>query len=898
MQLHSIAEASTLAGESGGLGPASIDRRMVFAAVAQQLLGDGAPPVTIGRFVLIERIGSGSFGTVYAAFDPRLQRRIALKLIDRPLADPAAVARVEHEAQAAAALAHPNVVAVHDVGDVNGRLYIAMEFVEGTTLTSWMRRRGLSWRAKVEMFVTIAAGLQAAHDARIVHRDFKPDNVLVGNDGRPRIADFGLATALPTAESLPTEPGNVATSRTTHAVGTPAFMSPEMFAGRRAGPPSDQFSFCVALYEALFGHRPFPGDNVHQLADEVMRGQVLPAGRGVPRAVTAAVRRGLSVDPEARFASMSELGDALRRALARRRSWLLAGVAMALASIGITAGAKLGSQVDPCEDVADAIDPYWPAERGGRFAAAAAGDENRRTLGERVERYVSTWRAARYDACAATMARGEQSPLLMEMRGACLEQRLVGFATLLEGVDDGLDPGTAAPLVDDATAALAFCSDEAALMEGGANRFARVTDRARDVANEGAWVAGSERIEQARALAGMGRSREAGALAQAVAADAHAAGLRGIEAEALLEWATAEMTDGELDGPAERLDRAIELALAAGHATIAFDALLGRVRLALMRGKVTPSDQLRLQFADALLVRIDDDQRRVRLLESRGLVADAEGDVTRADELLTAAVELAGTAYPPGHLNSISPRNNLAGVALARGELARAHSLWTAVLDDAETRLGPNHPDAVAPAFNLGVVELGREHHEEAARWFALAQERWSAELGAMHPLVALALGGHGEAMRRSRRLLAARVLQSQSLAIRERVLGADHPEVATALEELAMIDRAEGRLADAHIRIDRALVIREASQGTDHADLAIALGLRAEVLCDEGRAVEALPQIERALRVRLRPGLDPAKSVQLHAIALRAQLGAVSPSPGRPTDRGSKRPSGRTPPA
>ncbi len=582
---------------------------------------------------------------------------------------------------------------------------------------------------------------------------------------------------------------------------------------------------------------------------------------------------------------MRALADALRNALTQRRRVVLAGVALALASIGTAAGALLGGAPDPCAGVDAPIDAVWP-----RADASTAIPR------EHAEAYAQTWRSARRDACEATMVRGEQSPMLMEIRGACLEQRLVGFSTLLEGIADGLPAEDAASLIDDARTALDFCSDSATLLTNDGNRFARVTDRSRGVGTEAAWVAGSERLERARALALLGHSSEARALAQAVAADAHHLGLRGIEAEALLEWAAAELAAGELDGPGPRLDRAAELAIAAGHHKVAFDAMLGSVQLALSRGAATVADDVRLRFAEALLERIgSDDPRRVRLLELRGLTADAAGDPIEAEASLAAAVQLADVAYPDDHPNAISPRNNLAAVALARGEYDRADALWSAVLDHAVSRLGETHPDAVAPAFNLGVVALSRGDAQRAVEWFALAQRRWSASVGPGHPLVGLALGARGEALRQLGRLAAARAVQSEALTIRERALGAEHPDVAASLEELAAIDRREGAWSSAHERIDRALAIREAVQGSQHVDLAIALGIRGELLCDQGRAAEAIAPLSRALLLRARPGLDPARSLELHAVAVRALVeAAVSPSPRRRADRGSTPPNPR----
>ncbi len=327
---------------------AGVDRDMIFAAVEQRLLGRPAEAVRLDRFVLLDRLGSGGMGVVYAAYDPKLDRKIALKLLHASEQPGTAhfrhsQAQLEREARAAAKLSHPNVVQVYDVGVVDEQVYLALEYIDGSTLTDWLEdpERPRGWREIVEMFLETANGLIAAHDASVVHRDFKPDNVLLGADGRPRVADFGLAR---TTHNEGGEPGALAmisgpqygpaetaegmgAAHTVSAAGTiagtPAYMSPEQFAGVTVGPASDQFSFCVALYEALFSARPFVGETLVALSSAVIEGalQEPPRGHGVPSGVVRAVMRGLESSEDDRFPTMRALADALRREVAPRRRW-------------------------------------------------------------------------------------------------------------------------------------------------------------------------------------------------------------------------------------------------------------------------------------------------------------------------------------------------------------------------------------------------------------------------------------------------------------------------------------------------------------------------------------------------------------------------------------------------
>ncbi|HVY45714.1 MAG TPA: serine/threonine-protein kinase, partial [Minicystis sp.] len=282
---------------------------------------DGAPAERVGQFEITGRLGEGGLGVVYEAYDARLDRRVALKVV-RPGAA-AFRARLLREAQALARVAHPNVVAVHEVGDVGDELFIAMELVRGETLRAWLARAERSWRDVLAMFVEAGRGLAAAHAAGLVHRDFKPDNVLVGVDGRPRVVDFGIARAADAAGEEPAPgraraPGLLDTALTAPhlLLGTPAFMSPEQFEGREVDARTDQFSFAVALYAALFRAPPFEGDDVPAIRASVVTGAVRPPRPGdVPEEVVAAVLRALSRSPAARFATMDAFLEELARPL-------------------------------------------------------------------------------------------------------------------------------------------------------------------------------------------------------------------------------------------------------------------------------------------------------------------------------------------------------------------------------------------------------------------------------------------------------------------------------------------------------------------------------------------------------------------------------------------------------
>jgi predicted Ser/Thr protein kinase len=315
--------------DDAATSPGDLEHRRIKHSVRLALFGRPSEPVEIGRFRVLRRLGAGGMGVVYSAYDDELDRKVAIKLVREDRAGgPTARQRLRREAQAAAKLSHPNVVSVFEVGEHDGRLFIAMEFVRGRTLRDWLAAAPRDWRAIRDVFVQAAAGLAAAHAEGLVHRDFKPDNVMLGDDGRVRVVDFGLAAfddTVASGETITDEPPMPSRLTVTgELVGTPAYMAPEQRHGEIVDARSDQFSFCVTLWEALYDRLPFT--SVAGVPDP-------PADRGVPAFIRDALRRGLDADPTRRFASMLELRHALARDPARRRRRVaLTGVAILVAA--------------------------------------------------------------------------------------------------------------------------------------------------------------------------------------------------------------------------------------------------------------------------------------------------------------------------------------------------------------------------------------------------------------------------------------------------------------------------------------------------------------------------------------------------------------------------------------
>lgn len=339
-------------------------------------------PAQVGRFPILRRLGAGGMGAVYAAYDELLDRKVALKVMHTSRGG--SVGRRQRtlvEARALARLTHANIPMVYEVGEAEGQVYISMEYIDGATLADWLAEAPRSWQDILSMYVQAGAGLAAAHQAGIVHRDFKPDNVLVGRDGRPRVVDFGLARLggqsshqvplpsslsgrqvqqqpAPMQEDSPPS-GSPQPQRTLSAdssldrltvagsvSGTPGYMSPEQYAGGDVDPLSDQFSFCAALYEALFGYLPFAGETLEELAKSVQGpARTPPPGTRVPVEVQSALLRGLSPAPQQRFANMSDLLAALRLELSDSAGSSALGrfrIVRMLATLALVLGALMG----------------------------------------------------------------------------------------------------------------------------------------------------------------------------------------------------------------------------------------------------------------------------------------------------------------------------------------------------------------------------------------------------------------------------------------------------------------------------------------------------------------------------------------------------------------------------
>jgi serine/threonine protein kinase len=411
-------------------------------AAARRGLFDEIPtmPTRIGRYRIDRRVGAGGMGEVYLGFDTELRRSVALKLVLPHLSAVHGPERLRREACALARLSHPNVVQVYEVGEHQGQTFLAMELVEGGTLADWLAGGKRSWQEILERFVAAARGLAAAHAAGIVHRDFKPENVSISAEGRPCVTDFGLASAMEavdvvlatTSDELAEPPPTERLTTTGAVMGTVRYMPLEQLRGGPVDARADQFAFCVALYDALWGVSPFPTESVdtRRLALETTTGTPPPRGRA-PRELWWVIRRGLSREPGLRWPDMEALVAALE-AVPRRRYRLALGALLLVVGYPLGAAAfaptEVGPRRDPCHEIVEELTDDWSDERQRklvdtfRSTGLPFADETEKITVAALDAWRTQWRNEVLVLCQTTM----EQPLLYErtsVRSACLEQQ-------------------------------------------------------------------------------------------------------------------------------------------------------------------------------------------------------------------------------------------------------------------------------------------------------------------------------------------------------------------------------------------------------------------------------------------------------------------------------------------
>ncbi|MEM7153976.1 MAG: protein kinase [Myxococcota bacterium] len=730
-----------------GPSPAEQDPEAILAReqIQQRLFGTVAKPMKFGRFIALEQVGMGGMGVVLAAYDPKLDRKVAIKQIrvsaNRDLSR--SQARLLREAQLMARLAHPNIVAVHDVGEYDGGLYVAMEFVHGQTLHHWLHEQKRSRSEILEKFFAAGRGLEAAHGAGVVHRDFKPVNVMVGDDGRVRVLDFGLAfeagegddheDRLSTLEEKPSRRASSSSSGLTSdgmIVGTPNYMAPEVLDGGGAGVPADQFAFCVSLWEALYGIHPFARGSIATMQAAMLAGQITEPGRerGVPGHIRRALERGVSRDPRLRWPSMRELLDELARdPVARRRQWGLRAGAAAVAVAATVGAYHLGGEtLEHCAIGADGLADVWSPDHAGSLAEAFEGTGDRlateaaRRVTERLDTYAESWEQVRVEACRAQEG-VESSDGMPPLTMACLDRRRAGLRGLVETFIDA-DAG----VVNNAESAVMLLP----AVEPCADAFALASTVPLPADPEVARAVEQSRRNLAVSLAmvGAGRMAEAGALARGEWERAQDLGFRPLEAEAALRTGSAGLYLPDLKSTEQALTEAIHVGIEVGADATATEALLRRLFVQDSMGR-TDTAMATEEFAAAMVARFPErHDLRWLYFNNVALLHKGVGDIERARTMLAeSAVEAEKTTV-------VDQIASMANTAIMEGELAyfdRFVQSNRQAQQLAERELTAGHLFVGRTLFNSGNVRRLWGHRLEARGIMERVVRGWGGPTGA-----------------------------------------------------------------------------------------------------------------------------------------------------------------------
>ncbi len=911
---------------------------------ADEAAAAGSAPVSllrrVSQFVLLERLGAGGMGVVFAAFDEKLERKVAIKLVATHGGNERAQQRLLLEAQAQARLSHPNVVTIYEVDTLpEGGLFIAMELVKGPTLGDWQDTGARTWQEIVAMYTAAGEGLAAAHRGGVVHRDFKPDNVLVGDDGRVRVADFGLAfaaesedaalTGAADGEDLRPNSKRPALTAAGAVVGTPGYMAPELFTGAAADARSDQFSFCVALYEALHGERPF--------ADLVFASGERPAPRRTepdpryPRWLWDVVMRGLAIEPGERFASMDALLAELThphertRARERTRRRVLVAVAVAgiLAILGVIAAALTGRSPPPCPPATEELAGVWdPAtKQHAREALLGTGTPFAATTWAKMEaefdHYAQRWLGAQQAACEATAVRHVQSADLLDRRMECLASCRRSLAAAVEVLQTR--PAHAGEILS-SLGDIELCADTGVLLAlpnlgssataapGAARIQAQVDEVRSKLARAGVLLVTGDVITADQVVA------EAVQLAKDLDNDP-------LRAEILYFQARAKLTHGEVAEAIGLFNRAVGLAVSSHHDELLADIWITLAQSAGTREQRPAEIEQWLAQGEAWLGRLGhaSDPRRIEAERARGNLQLTAGDARQALVTLSHALEMAEQKWgkdDPRLIPLVRDRA-LVEARLRQGKPAVADGERALALGIAAW--GPEYPDIARTRRTLGLLyieqlgDVARGEHEitlalalyraqlgagsievanceqalsQAGQYrgdYAAALEHaeraeqiYAAALGADHPRHGEALMGVGVLRFMRKDFAGSLAAYEAAYPILRTAWGADHPTVATLLSNTGETLLALGRAEPARADFAQALEIMQKKWGPDHADLALPLKGLGLAYLSGGQPREALAPLERALVLRTKSAAanDPQEVAEIRwglARALRA---------------------------
>ena len=746
----------------------------------------------VGHYLVLDVLGAGAVGVVYAAYDPRLDRRVALKVLQRHDAG-----RLLAEARALARVSHPNVITVHDVGERDGRAFIAMEYVDGVTLREFLGEEQRQVTDILRVFLAAGRGLAAAHARGLVHRDFKPDNVMIDAEGkdapggpaRVRVLDFGLARE-DASRGEEKSPGATA------GFGTPAYMAPEQFSREEVGPAADQFAFCVALFEALHGARPFAGDSVAELAASVVEGRrrETELASEVPGFVNDALGRGLSVDPVKRWPSMEALLEQLKRdPTRRRRLWI--GVLAALAIGGGVAGMQAVDarrKARACDARGESMDAIWSTERAASLSRVFADAD--------AEYVARTWVRveARFDAFAQAWAESvvsgcRSAETFAAATDACLdEQRARLEATLAE-----LELGTPAA-IQGATDLSTDLPEPTRCLDPEVARRQLLLPQ--DGAQREAVLAVKRGVTAVEVMIDAGRVDAARDRADALLAEAQATEWKPAVAVARVALALTLREGGDRPAAVVELEQAFAEAGVAGDDMAALYAV---TELVYVVGHLQAHPEPGLVWGAVGQMLLDrsglpEHHRHARrLLTAIGAVQATSGAHEDAVATFRRLYAVTREALGDDHPTLSTTLGNLGAALAMLDQKDEGIELLERAIEVREQAYGAEDPGVMTALMNLGSLLVQEERYEQAVAALERAHRLAVKHLGEEHVeamildgklAYALALLDRPGAMERLER----------AVERQRRALVDDHPALLSSENELAYMYRAAGRDKDA----------------------------------------------------------------------------------------------------
>lgn len=816
----------------------------------------------LDRYVILDRLGAGGMGEVFSAWDPVLDRKVAVKVL-RPDFEGSELGeelkeRLLHEAQALAKLSHPNVVTVHDVGLAGDRVYLAMEFAEGRTLKQWLEQKPRpSWQATLEVFLAAGEGLAAAHAQGITHRDFKPDNVVVGSDGRVRVMDFGLAHGQAKTKATD-EPHRRSITGPGAMLGTPAYMSPEALHGQATDFRSDEFGFCVALYEAFYGFRPFEGATPGALAVEIEQNRVRAPPRDVrvPKRIHQLVLKGLRANPAERFQTMRALLIQLgRRRSAREQNLAVASVAaLAVLAAGLTVLATYRAKTR-CAEVDTRLAAVWDPsvkrsvkrsfEATQKPWAAAAW----RDVEARLDEYAAQWLTMRRAACEGSLERNDEQ---LGQEILCLSRRLSDLEAATQ-----LFTNADAEVVERAVATagalqpLASCRQVTAIVhrtpEGETTRA---------------------QLSAVKTRVDAGKYADALALASELAARAGAANDLPTYAEARLWMAIAKMRTGDAKAADTFVEESILAAETAHDDELQARGWVERIGFSAMNAQADADRWVR--FARAALDRVGKPaELEASFANNQGVLAYYRGQYAAAVEAHQRALTLRRQLLGEKHPLVARSHSNLGVAFKLLGRLDDARAQYEQALAIEELVLDPSHPQVADTLNNLGNVLQAQGSPTGARRALERSLRIKEAAFGKDSIPVAVTLTNLGALLLDLEDLPEAEAALRRALEIKEQRTGADSLTVAVTLTNLAHARRSTKRWAESIALDERALGIRKARQGEQHLDLAYNLTGLGEAKLQSKDVAGAKAALEQALALRRERGLERATTAYWLARAL-----------------------------